>query len=202
LLRRLGFESISIADYAAYRRGAGTLPAKPIIVTFDDGYASNHSVAVPILDRYGFRATFFIVSGYIGATNRWDPEERQETLLSREQILEMHADGFEFQSHTRTHPRLPTLSPTVARDELAGSRSDLENLVQAPVMAVAYPWGEYSDDTVAIAREAGYNAGVILRRRTNFIDTPLLALRRIGVNHETSLRRFVWDLLRLRWRGA
>ena len=201
LLRSFGFESLSLADYCAYRNGDGRLPARPLIITFDDGYASNYSVAVPLLRRYGFGATFFIVTDYVGETNRWDPEERQERLLSRTQILDMHASGFEMQSHTRTHPRLPTLSPARLREELAGSRLALEELVQTPVTAIAYPWGEFDDVTVAAAREAGYEAGVILRRRTNFSDTPMLALRRIGVNYETPLRRLAWDLLRLRWRG-
>jgi peptidoglycan/xylan/chitin deacetylase (PgdA/CDA1 family) len=202
LLRRSGFQSVSLADYAAYRRGAARLPPRPVIITFDDGYASNRSVAVPVLERYGFRATFFIVTDYIGATNCWDVGERQERLLSRDEILEMHASGFEIQSHTRTHPRLPLLSPALAREELSGSRRALEDIVQAPVTAIAYPWSDYDDRTLDLTRETGYDTGVILRRRTNFSDTPLLEVRRIGVNHETPLARFAWDLLRLRWRGA
>jgi len=201
LLRRAGFVSISLADYCAHRDGLLALPARPIVITFDDGYRSNYSVAVPLLERYGFRATFFIVSDYLGRTNAWD-DERQEPLLSSEQIIAMHQAGFEIQSHTRTHARLPTLSVDRAREELAGSRAALENLIQAPVKAIAYPWGAYDESTIQLARDAGYSAGVIVRRRTNFSDTPIFALRRIGINYETSYARFAWDLFRLRWRGA
>ena len=201
-LRRAGFETISLAAYAGYRKGTTALPARPIMITFDDGYASNHSIAVPLLERYGFRATFFVVTDYIGATNSWDADETQEPLLSHRQLREMHAAGFEIQSHTRTHPRLSGLDPAQLRDELAGSRQALQELLQSPVNVIAYPWSDYNHATIEMAQETGYDAGVMLRRRANFPDTPMHELRRIGVNHETRLSRFLWDLLRLRWRGA
>jgi peptidoglycan/xylan/chitin deacetylase (PgdA/CDA1 family) len=201
-LRRAGFESLTASEYAAYRRGEKTIAGRPIILTFDDGYASNYDIAVPLLERYGFRATFFVVSDYIGGTNCWDRDERQERLLSRDQLLDMHKRGFEIQSHTRTHPRLPDLSAAQMREEISGSRAVLENLLQSPVRVIAYPWGDYDETTLQIARQSGYEAGMILRRRINFDRTPRLALRRIGVNCETSLSRLAWDLLRLRWRGA
>src|SRR2546425_1411852 len=80
-LRRRGYESISFADYLAYRRGAGRLPRRPVIVTFDDGYRSNRDVALPLLQQYGFRATIFLVAERIGGTKTWDPGEIQEPLL-------------------------------------------------------------------------------------------------------------------------
>jgi len=201
-LRSAGFESLTASQYAAYRRGELGIRGRPIILTFDDGYASNYEIAVPLLARYGFRATFFVVTDYIGETNCWDRDERQERLLTRAQLLDMHRRGFDIQSHTRTHPHLPDLSAVRARDEISGSRVSLENLLQSPVTAIAYPWGAYDDATLEIASQSGYEAGVILRRRVNFDGTPPLALRRIGVNCETSLSRLAWDLLRLRWRGA
>ena len=202
LLRRAGFESLTVTEYSAYRRGEKRIAGRPIILTFDDGYASNYDVAVPILTRYGFRATFFVVTDYVGEANYWDRDERRERLLSREQLLAMHSMGFEIQSHTRTHPRLPDLTAAEIRDEVSGSRAALEDLLQSPVTAIAYPWGDYDEATIEIAHQSGYETGLILRRRVNFDDTPRLALRRIGVNCDTSLSRLAWDLLRLRWRGA
>src|SRR5256712_4011746 len=77
-LRRRGYESISFADYLAYRHGAGRLPRRPVIVTFDDGYRSNRDVALPLLQQYGFRATIFLLAERIrGAPTpgpRGDPE--------------------------------------------------------------------------------------------------------------------------------
>lgn len=200
-LRAAGFESISFADYVAYRRGAGRLPSRPILITFDDGYLSNRTIALPLLARFGFSATVFLVSDFIGATNQWDADEAQEPLLAIDDIRAMQRAGIEFQSHTRSHPRLTRLTAADAFRELRESRAALETMLETPVSVVAYPWGECDVETQRSAREAGYDAGVIVRRRTNFENTPLLELRRIGINHETTLARFAWDLARLRWRG-
>lgn len=201
LLRAAGFESISFTRYLEYRRGAAPLPGRPILITFDDGYRTNAQIAAPILERFGFTATVFLVSDYIGQTNRWDEQERQEALLDIDDIRAMQRAGIEFQSHTRSHRRLTDLSPEDAFRELHDSRVALEHVLGARVLIVAYPWGDCNARVEALAGEAGYEAGAIVRRRTNFEHTPLFALRRIGINHETSLRRFAWDLARLRWRG-
>src|SRR5437867_11058911 len=65
-LRRLGYRSVSFADYVAYRRGNGRLPRRSVIITFDDGYRSNREIALPILHRHGFAATIFLVASQIG----------------------------------------------------------------------------------------------------------------------------------------
>ncbi len=201
ILRRLGMRTVTLPEYVAYRRGEGTLPPRPVVVTFDDGYRSNYEVAFPILQRFACRATIFVVPGLFGGTNVWDPDEPQEPLLHPCEIREMQRAGIDFQSHTRTHARLTTLAPSEALCELRSSRCALEQALGAPVRAVAYPWGAYDDTVLRLAEEAGYDAGCIVRRRTNFDHTPMLALRRIGVWRSTTHARFAWDLLRLRWRG-
>src|SRR3954463_9374772 len=72
LLRAGGYRSISFAEYLAYRRGEGTLPPKPILITFDDGYRSNLDFALPVLTAAGFSSTVFAVSTLLGHTNSWD----------------------------------------------------------------------------------------------------------------------------------
>ena len=109
--------------------------------------------------------------------------------------------GIDVQSHTVSHARLPTLARDAALTELRDSKRALEELLGAPVRAVAYPWGESSAEVERLAAEAGYDAGLIVRRRSNFSTTPIFALRRIGVWSTTSLARLAWDLVRLRWRG-
>jgi peptidoglycan/xylan/chitin deacetylase (PgdA/CDA1 family) len=201
LLRRAGFQSISFGQYLAYRRGDERLPRRPIMITFDDGYRSNLESALPLLRRYGFTATVFLVSDRLGETNSWDVDEVPEPLLSVREIRAMQREGIDFQSHTCTHARLTTLPATTALSELLDSRLALEDVLDAPVDVIAYPWGDQNEQIRRLASEAGYAAGVIVRRRTNFDETPLMELRRIGINHETSLGRFAWDLARLRWRG-
>ena len=122
-----------------------------------------------------------------------------EPLLDVGAIRAMQAEGIEFQSHTTTHPRLTQLSPGVAREELCSSRVQLTELLGRPVRVVAYPYGDYNEAVMGLAREAGYQAATIVRRRINRDSRDLFALHRIPVKHLTSLGRFAWDLLRLRW---
>jgi len=95
-LRRWGYQTISFGDWLAYRRGAGALPRRPIILTFDDGYRSTYEIAWPLLQRHGSTATVFLVSDLIGKTNAWDADEIQEPLLGPAEIAEMRAGHIEF----------------------------------------------------------------------------------------------------------
>jgi peptidoglycan/xylan/chitin deacetylase (PgdA/CDA1 family) len=200
-LRARGYQAISFHDLLAYRRGEGELPARPILITFDDGYRSILDYALPALREHGFFATVFVVTGRLGQTNTWDTDELQEPLFSVEDIRRAAADGHDVQSHTRTHPDLNRLSERDALAELRESRLELQRIVGSPVRVVAYPWGNPDNRVCRLASEAGYDAGVILRRRVNFDSTSAFALRRIGINYTTSVARFAWDLARLRWRG-
>jgi peptidoglycan/xylan/chitin deacetylase (PgdA/CDA1 family) len=199
LLKLLAYRSISFADYLRYRRGDGRLPRRSVIITFDDGYRSNRAVALPILERHGFRATIFLVAGRLGETNTWDADELQEPLLDLAEVRAMQARGMEFESHTMTHPRLTRLAPAAVLDELRSSRERLAQLLGRPVEVLCYPYGDYNEETKRLAREAGYQAAVVIRRRMNTDGADLFALRRIPVKYSTSLARFAWDLFRLRW---
>ncbi len=199
-LRRAGYHGISFDQYLAHRRGTGTLPRKPILLTFDDGYQSNGDVAVPILEKHGYTATIFVVPGRLGASNEWDAEEFQEQLLSVEGIRDLQARGFHFASHTMTHVRLTTATPEVALRELRDSREALEALLGKPVRTICYPWAQHDATVQQLAREAGYECGVGIRRRLNRDDTNVMALHRIPVTYLDTVWRIRWDLFRLRFR--
>ena len=198
-LEREGFRSVSFADYLAYRRGDGRLPRRPVIITFDDGYRTNRTIALPILEKHGLAATIFLVAGYLGKTNAWDGDELQEPLLDAGDIRAMQAAGVEFGSHACSHAPLTRLAPADAFGELQSSREQLGALLGRPVSVLGYPYGDYNRETLRLARDAGYQAAVIVRRRMNTDATDLLELRRIPVTCATSPGRFAWDLFRLRW---
>jgi peptidoglycan/xylan/chitin deacetylase (PgdA/CDA1 family) len=121
--------------------------------------------------------------------------------MSTADLRAVLAAGHDVQSHTRTHPNLADLSDRSVLDELEGSRRELEQVTGKCVNVIAYPWGSADARVQRIAADAGYAAGVILRRRVNFPTTSTLELRRIGINSETTIARFAWDLARLRFRG-
>ncbi len=201
-LKGAGYEGIGFAQYLAHRRGEATLPRKPIILTFDDGYRSNADIAVPIMRTHGFTATIFVIPGLLGQTNRWDADEPQEPLLSADEVRALHAEGFSFGSHTLTHARLTAVAPDRALHELRASREALEALLGEPVTTICYPWAQHDAGVRRLAREAGYACGVEIRRRLNRDDTDLMVLHRIPVTYLDSTWRIRWDLFRLQFRRS
>jgi peptidoglycan/xylan/chitin deacetylase (PgdA/CDA1 family) len=198
-LRRWGYEAISFDAWLAFRSGTGPLPRRPIILTFDDGYRSTYETAWPILRRHGCTATVFLVSDLVGKTNEWDADELQEPLLGRAEIAALRAGGITFGSHTRTHAALTKLSRERAARELGESRTALEALTGTAVRAVCYPYGKQNALVCALAREAGYQAGVIARHRLNSRRTDPLRLARLWIDHRTRVTQLKWTLLALRF---
>jgi len=124
-------------------------------LTFDDGYEDFERLALPVLERCGFTATVFVVTGHVGGRAQWDGG-MGAPLLGWRSIRELHERGIEFGSHTRTHPHLTRLSSARARDEIRGSREDLEDRIGSAVRWLAYPYGESDSDVRRLARESGY----------------------------------------------
>ena len=185
-LARLGYETISFGDWLAYRRGEGTLPRRPVIITFDDGYRSLAPLAWPLLRRFGFSATVFLVSDLIGKTNAWDPPQPVEALLGPAEIAEMQAGGIQFESHTRTHPALTMIPAEEALEQLTSSRAALAGLLGTPVTVLCYPFGKQNASVRDLAREAGYQAAVIARPRLNTTRTDPFRLTRLWIDQHTS----------------
>jgi peptidoglycan/xylan/chitin deacetylase (PgdA/CDA1 family) len=130
-----------------------------VALTFDDGYRDNLVNALPILERHGFPATLFVVSGCLGTTLPGEKEPGSGVLLSPDELREAAARGLSIGGHTRSHPRLSMLDRARQTEEIAGSKQDLEAILGQPVTTFAYPYGsalDYSAESEAIARDAGY----------------------------------------------
>ena len=198
-VRNWGYESITLDDWISWRANLAELPPRPIVLTFDDGYRSNHTVAWPLLQRYGMGATIFVVTGLLAGTNRWDADEIQEPLLSADEIRTMHAAGIRFGSHTRTHIGLPGVPAEQAVRELRGSREDLEHVVGQPVTAFCYPYSKQVPSIRRLVQEAGYSVAVRGGGRVNGRGTDPFALRRIKVEDTTNLESLKRQLDRPSW---
>jgi peptidoglycan/xylan/chitin deacetylase (PgdA/CDA1 family) len=189
-LRRLGLRGVSMGEGIARLRN-GTARGC-VAFTFDDGYADTLEAA-PLMKRYGFRATCYIVSGALGTYNSWDAQYLQETkpLMSRRQLDEWLAAGMEVGSHSCSHPRLHELPPDAARDEIAESRVALRNMLGVPIEHFAYPFGDFTDDTVELVRRAGYTSAVTVLPGVARASDDRLRLPRMLVNGERSLWKFL-----------
>jgi peptidoglycan/xylan/chitin deacetylase (PgdA/CDA1 family)/GT2 family glycosyltransferase len=154
-LARRGFQGIRPADWLRWRREGKGIPEKPVLFTFDDGYADLAEYALPVLCRYGFGAAVFVVTGQLGGTNAWDKARSSAVhrLMTAEQIREWTERGIEFGAHGRTHADLVNLPPDRLKDEVAGSADDLEKILGARAVSFAYPYGSSSQAVVECVRE-------------------------------------------------
>lgn len=139
------FESVSLGELYDFFYENGTLPSKPIVITFDDGYKDNYTNALPILRKFGFAATVFVTAGQDGPV-----------FLTRDEMRELLEAGWEIESHTMTHPDLSKLNPFKLQWELEHSKQLLEQDLGRKVKFLAYPYGKYNESVVKAARGAGY----------------------------------------------
>ena len=197
ILRQKGFGTVSIAQLVAALYGSTPLPTrKPVVITFDDGYRSFSEKALPILKSHGMSATVFLVSDCVGATNRWDEAKGDvtEPLMSASEIMGAHAAGTELGAHTRTHPDLLFCSDAMASDEIAGSKSGLEEKLRVPIDCFSYPFGKHGERERTLVRSAGFVAACGTERRANTPETDRFALGRINVRGNTSPAYLLYKL--------
>ena len=188
-----GYTSVTVAElYNAFYYDL-PLPAKPVILVFDDGYAEVYQLAFPLLKQHGFGATIATITGAVDHPN----------YLTWDQIKEMSDSGEEFVSHSVTHGNLAAMSHDDLRKELGDSRQALEQKLGRPVQFFVYPYGEPfvngSDDArrlvLDVLRETGYLGALTTSSGPPYIsvqkaDAPY-QLHRIPVSGGEALSRFV-----------
>jgi len=195
-----GYRTIGFDEWLDYRAGRlASVPRRPLIVTFDDGYTCFDHNAWPVLRSLGMGATVFLVAGQIGGTNAWDREERQEPLLDAGRIRALQSEGVSFGSHSYSHPPLARISPDRALDELARSRAELGDLLGRDVNVFAYPFSNQSSLVRDLARQAGYRCAVRGKGRMNWRRTDPFGLRRIKVEHDMTVEGLRRRLARERY---
>jgi peptidoglycan/xylan/chitin deacetylase (PgdA/CDA1 family)/glycosyltransferase involved in cell wall biosynthesis len=187
-LARRGFVGIRPSDWLRWLRNGTGLPDKPILLTFDDGYADIADYALPVLRRYGFSAAVFIVTGQLGGTNAWDEARGDGThrLMTAEQIRYWEAQGIEFGAHSRTHADLTKLPAAELAAEISGSKNDLASILGSPVVSFAYPYGELSEAVSEFAR-GEFDLAFTTERGLNYLRTDPHLLRRINISPNDSL---------------
>ncbi|MTW22080.1 polysaccharide deacetylase family protein [Allochromatium palmeri] len=182
LLARLGYRVLSLDAALAGLRGALPLPARAVVLTFDDAYDNFADYAWPVLERHGFPATVYAISGWLGRRAEWfakDPGRPIPTLMSAERLRALHAAGLAIGSHTVDHLKLATLDPEAQRRQLIDSRAALEDVLGAPVRHLCYPFGSFERTTVQLAEDAGYqSATTCLRGSAEPGDHPLVLPRK------------------------
>ncbi|MFZ0888807.1 MAG: polysaccharide deacetylase family protein [Candidatus Binataceae bacterium] len=194
-----GYETIWPSDWLAWRREGKALPRKPVLLTFDDGYADVAEYAFPVLRSHDLKAAVYVVTRRLGLTNTWDEADGHRTmrLMTVDQVRQWSELGIEFGSHTRTHPRLTSLSEERLAEEIEGSRDDLRCLLRRRVYqrqeveSFAYPYGDGADSSV-VREHLGrtYQLALTVCGGLNLFKTNPYELRRVMILPGDSLMHF------------
>ena len=179
-----GYHPVNFNQVRAYFAGIEPLPAKPVVITLDDGYRDLYTAAYPILKAHGFTAVAYIVSGFVD----------QSPYVTRTQILEMDRGGIEIASHTVHHGNLARMSYAGTMNELVQSKHWLEQLVGHPVVDFAYPSGQFTPQTMVAVERAGYSTAVTEQVSTTHSMDDRYRWTRVRVGGGESLQDYVLGL--------
>jgi peptidoglycan/xylan/chitin deacetylase (PgdA/CDA1 family) len=150
-LKNHGYTFITMRHLGEALKGTYTMPKKPIILTFDDGYKDFYTDVFPILKKYDVPATAYVISHFLGKPN----------YMSAEDITEIAASGLvEIAGHTQDHQDLRHKLPDTLEREIVGGKRDLEAITHTPLASFAYPYGGFDQDARTIVAGSGYMTAV------------------------------------------
>ncbi|CAJ1770969.1 TPA: polysaccharide deacetylase family protein [Aeromonas hydrophila] len=192
LLKWLGYETLTFRDLAdkgfIHRLQYGK---KYLMITADDGYQDNLTRMLPLLEKYGYKAVVYVVTGE--GYNRWDVEQASNPdtrvdLMNGEQLKALTASGHvEIGGHTLTHPRLSKLAPEQQAHEIQENKRQLEALLGHPLLSFAYPYGDMDESAKAQAMAAGYRFAVATNSGPRAMHQDPFRIRRIAIFPRTDV---------------
>jgi peptidoglycan/xylan/chitin deacetylase (PgdA/CDA1 family) len=188
-----GYTPITVSQFIEMRHKntRQSIPERPVILTFDDGFADFFSAALPVLQRYHFPATIYIATAYMNGTSHWLKRsgESSRRMLRWEQVREIDMSGIECGAHSHHHLQLDTLSYTEAREEIISSKQLLEEHLEKPVVSFAYPHGYHSMALKQIVREVGFTSACTVKYTMCGMDNDRFALPRLFVSSDTNVEK-------------
>lgn len=179
-LKENGYTAITLKQLYDYYTEGKPVPAKPVVLTFDDGYSSYYWNALPLLKQYEWPGTLFVITGFVG----------ERGYMTWDQVREAARQGTEIGSHTVRHPSLEQVSGERLVGEIAGSRNKLESELGQTIEFFCYPAGKWNEETLRVTREAGYLGAVTTKPGMAGVDQDLYRWQRIRINKGTSPKAF------------
>ncbi len=187
-----GFHAVSLADFLAFTAGRRQLPRKSVLLTFDDGYRSFVQYARPILKDYGFGATLFVYSDFIGGGS----------ALSWQDLKTLTEQGFDVQAHSKSHQNLrrkegesEAAYAKRIEAELAFPATLFKKHLGRSSDVLAYPFGEMDDELLPYVAKYGYSAAFTVRRQSNPAFVSPLKISRSQIYSEMTAKDFARNLI-------
>ncbi len=193
----MGYTPVTFYDYKLYKEGKLTLPAKPIIITFDDGYLDTYENAIPILLEMDMRAVIFVMGNRNLQRAYWD--ERNEgdmcPLMSDEQVRHVSEMGFEVGAHSMNHTTFLKLSSVEISHQLEKSKDQIESILNDEIYTFAYPYGGVDDRVRDVVSESEFSFACGVYTGSPKFGKTVFDIRRLAVNQKTALWKFALLLL-------
>jgi GT2 family glycosyltransferase/peptidoglycan/xylan/chitin deacetylase (PgdA/CDA1 family) len=165
-----------------------------LAITFDDAFVSVRENALPVLKKYGLSAGVFVTTGCLGKPPNWsmayDCPDRDDTVMSEQQVKELDGDGFEILSHTISHSALTRVDDDKLQKELVDSQKELQRMVGREIPGISYPYGEYDARVCDAARRAGYKLGFTVEPQMVNYSTDNLSIGRFSVSPKDGMLKF------------
>jgi peptidoglycan/xylan/chitin deacetylase (PgdA/CDA1 family) len=181
-LQAQGYRSISLYDLLGYLTLGTPMPAgdKSIIITFDDGYLDNYQNAFPLLQKYGFTATFFLITDVVG-------QEGEPAYLTWDQAREMEAAGMDLECHARVHEDLTLNDDDRLIWQVLGCREKMESELGQRPRFIAYPSGRYDDRVAAFFASDHFWGGITTQQDVVQRSDQLFELKRLRIRNTTTV---------------
>lgn len=188
-----GLKTITFKEYNAFRNGEidpALFPKKPFILTFDDGYLSNFTNALPLCQKRQFNGVLFLLGDFALRHNNWDIAEQHQAhnvLMDTEQKRAFVEAQWEIGAHTMTHPHLTNLSDQALSEELVQSKRNIERVLNTSVISFAYPFGTYDERVKKHVAKSGFTFGIATDTGGIVIEEDPFAIFRVNIFPHESL---------------
>jgi len=195
MLKTMGYKGLSLKELKPYLDGEKQ--GKVVGITFDDGYQNNLINAAPILKKYSFSATCYIVSERIGSFNTWDLKKgiTQRPLMTEKEIYEWLKLGMDIGAHTKTHIDLTSVSKKIAEKEVNDCKDQLEKVFKVTITDFCYPFGRFNKLLANVIKKSGYLSATTMMRGRASSNKDDFQLPRIPINHRTLPHLFLLKIL-------
>ncbi|PZE20488.1 polysaccharide deacetylase family protein [Paenibacillus xerothermodurans] len=179
-----GYTTLTLKQFTDIMEKKAAAPDKPVLLTFDDGYADNYEIAMPVLKKFNFKATVFMSPGMVddGHYINWD------------QAKEMHAAGWDIQPHGMSHPHLPKLTAKQQAHEISEAKTQIEQMLGTSADVFCYPYGERNQTTIRLLNELKFRYAFTIEQGVTTAEQKPLLLRRIFVNGKDTVEKWIAKL--------